>query len=211
MIKDYFKNIGWKRILFVFLGNMFIGMGVSIFKLARLGNDAFNGMVMSLSDCLGIAYGNFFVVISVLFFIIQLTAGREFIGIGTVVNAFLQGYIATFFYNLWIMMSLQPKVLLMQIIVMCVGVVICAFGISMYQSANAGVASYDSLPLILAKRIKKVPYFAWRMLIDIMSALTCYLSGGLIGIGTLVCTFGFGPIIHFFNINVMRKLLKEKK
>lgn len=192
------------------LGNIFIGMGVSIFKLAQLGNDAFNGMVMSLSDLIGINYGTFFVVVSVLLFVIQVLFGREFIGIGTLFNMFLQGYIATFFYSVWTGLSFSPESLVIRIIVMCVGVVICALGLSMYQSANAGVASYDSLPMIMAKRFTKVPYFFWRILADGICALICFTSGGLVGIGTLVGTFGFGPIIQFFNVNLMNRLLKEK-
>lgn len=211
MIKKYFASIGIKRFLYLLLGHVFIGMGVSIFKLAQLGNDAFNGMVMSLSDCTGIAYGTFFVIVSAVLFVIQLLAGRELIGIGTLVNLLLQGYIAAFFYELGLQLALVPKGLLMQIVVMCIGVAVCSFGVSMYQYSNAGVASYDSLSLILAKKIKKVLYFWWRILTDGTCAVICYLSGGLIGIGMLVATFGLGPFIQFYNVHIMNRLMLEKK
>ena len=47
---EYVKKIGMRRILIMLLGNVFLGMGVSIFKFAGLGNDAYNAMMMALSD-----------------------------------------------------------------------------------------------------------------------------------------------------------------
>lgn len=38
-------------------------------------------------------------------------------------------------------------------------------------------------------------------------ALICYLTGGVVGIGTLVTAFGLGPVIHFFNRVFTGKLL----
>lgn len=50
---EYVKKIGMRRILIMLLGNVFLGMGVSIFKFAGLGNDAYNAMMMALSDVVG--------------------------------------------------------------------------------------------------------------------------------------------------------------
>lgn len=207
MVKRYFQRIGWKRVLVMLLGNVFLGMGVSIFKLSCLGNDAFNGMLMALADCAGIPYARFFVIFSICLFIVELLTGRSFVGIGTVVNTFLLGYIVTFFYDMWIKLFQIPEMLLLQIVVMLIGVIVCSFGISMYQTPDAGVSPYDSLSLILAKRFDRVPYFWCRMLTDGVCALVCFLAGGLVGIGTLVAAFGFGPFVHFFNIHFTEKIL----
>lgn len=207
MVKRYFQRIGWKRVLVMLLGNVFLGMGVSIFKLSCLGNDAFNGMLMALADCAGIPYARFFVIFSICLFIVELLTGRSFVGIGTVVNTFLLGYIVTFFYDMWIKLFQIPEMLLLQIVVMLIGVIVCSFGISMYQTPDAGVSPYDSLSLILAKRFDRVPYFWCRMLTDGVCALVCFLAGGLVGIGTLVASFGFGPFVHFFNIHFTEKIL----
>ena len=45
---EYVKKIGMRRILIMLLGNVFLGMGVSIFKFAGLGNDAYNAMMMMI-------------------------------------------------------------------------------------------------------------------------------------------------------------------
>ena len=75
---EYVKKIGMRRILIMLLGNVFLGMGVSIFKFAGLGNDAYNAMMMALSDVVGIPYARFFAIFSVGLFVIELIAGRHF-------------------------------------------------------------------------------------------------------------------------------------
>lgn len=204
---NYFKRIGWKRVLVMFLGNVFLGMGVSIFKYAQLGNDAYDAMVMALADCAGIEFGHFFALFSLGFFVLQLFIGRKYIGIGTVTNCFLLGYIVSFFYRIWTSFGETPDHLLIQLIIMVVGVVLTGMGLSMYQKPDVGTSPYDSLSLILAEKIKKVPYFWWRMLTDAICVLVAFLAGGLIGIGVLAAAFLLGPFVAFFDRHLTEKLL----
>lgn len=208
MVKQYFRVIGFKRVLIMLLGNVFLGMGVSIFKISGLGNDAFNGMLMALSDCIQIPYARFFVIFSVSLFVVEFIAGRHFIGVGTIVNTFFLGYIVTFFYDLWIRLFALPETAVLKVVIMFIGVLICSFGISMYQTPDVGVSPYDSLSLIMDKKFCKIPYFWCRMFTDGICALVCFLAGGLVGFGTLVAALGFGPFVHFFNKNFTEKLLK---
>ena len=94
-----------------------------------------------------------------------------------------------------------------RLVALCVGVVICCLGLSMYQMPDEGVAPYDSLSLIMTERWPKIPYFWHRMSNDVLCALICSLTGGVVGIGTLVTAFGLGPVIHFFNRVFTGKLL----
>lgn len=95
--------------------------------------------------------------------------------------------------------------------IVLIGLVIAGLGISLYQTPNVGAAPYDSLSLIMEKRIPKVSYFWCRIFTDAFSALVCFLAGGIIGIGTLVTAFGFGPVVEFFNVHLTRKLLKGEE
>lgn len=208
---EYVKKIGMRRILIMLLGNVFLGMGVSIFKFAGLGNDAYNAMMMALSDVVGIPYARFFAIFSVGLFVIELIAGRHFIGLGTIINTLFLGYIATFFYNIWDFIFTKLGVLLTRIPVMVIGVIICSLGVSMYQRPDVGVSPYDSLSLIMDKKLPKISYFWCRMSNDVICALVAYFAGGLVGIGTVIAAFGLGPIVHFFNIHVTDKLLQTEK
>ena len=52
---EYLRNINWKHVLIMCIGNVFAGMGIGIFKLAGLGTDPFSGMNMAVADMLGIS------------------------------------------------------------------------------------------------------------------------------------------------------------
>ncbi len=210
-MKKYFCNIGMKRIIMTIVGNIFIGLGIGIFRLSGLGNDPFTAMNLSLSECFGLEYAHFQVLFNLCLFVVQLLLGREFIGIGTIVNACFLGYIVTFFYNILNNIVPTTDMLWIKIVIILIGVVICSFGLSLYQTSDAGVAPYDALSLITQKHFPKIPYFWHRILDDGIAALVTFLTGGLIGLGTLVAAFGLGPFIHFFNHHFSEKIKPQLK
>lgn len=212
-IIDYFKNTGAKRIIIVFLANVVLGFGISIFKFAGLGNDPYTAQVFGVSGYFGWYFPIYQICFNIAVFIVfQITLGRKYIGIGTLVNMFLLGYFVDFFATVLSMIFKEPRGnLLIQIPVMLVGVIITGLGISLYQSSDAGVAPYDSVSLIMSERIEKLPYFWARIITDALCALVCYISGGLLGIGTIVCAFGLGPVTQFFDRTVSKMLLDGEK
>lgn len=207
-LKSYFQKAGMKRICMSLAGNLLVGVGVAIFKVAALGNDPYNGMNMALSELLSLPYPTLQILVNILFFAIQLLAARELIGFGTVVNIFLIGYIVNFTYGLLIQILGSPGSFALQLIAMVIGMLICSLGLSLYQCSEMGTAPYDALALILDRKLPKLPYFWCRILCDGSCALICFLAGGIVGLGTLVSAFGFGPVIAFFNKTVSEPLCK---
>ena len=43
MIRRYFEKAGWGRLLVMVVGNIFLGLGIAVFKLSGLGNDPYSG------------------------------------------------------------------------------------------------------------------------------------------------------------------------
>ncbi|MBD5520185.1 MAG: hypothetical protein HDR03_03015 [Lachnospiraceae bacterium] len=209
MVTGYFRKIGWKRFVIMIIGNIFLGMGISIFKFAKLGNDPYSGMIMGFSDVIGIAYANLLIIVNIFIFIVEFIFGREYIGAGTIMNAFFLGYITTFFYNLLLHIFADPDSIVIQVLIMLIGTVVTGFGVSMYQTPNVGASPYDSLSIIMAKRIPKIPYFWHRIFTDFVCAVLCFLAGGIVGLGTFVSALGMGPVIRFFDVHFTRKLFKE--
>lgn len=210
-MRGYFHNVDKKRLMIMVIGNVFLGMGISIFKLSGMGNDPFSGMVMALAENIGMSFANFLILLNLVLFVIEFITGRKFIGAGTFVNAILLGYIATFFHSTWLSLFGEPQLIWQQVVIVAIGVVVCSFGVSLYQSSEVGVAPYDSLSLIMRDNFPKVSYFWHRMLTDSLCALICFLAGGIIGLGTLVSALGLGPIVHFFNVNFTEKLLAKRR
>lgn len=206
---EWIKNINWKYVIVMCIGNIILGLGIAIFKFSGLGNDPFSGMVMALSDRAGIEYAVFLIMINTIVFIVEFILGRKLIGLGTFVNALLLGYVVTFFYNLIVSAAGEPGQLLQRILIVCIGVIVTSFGVSMYQLPKQGVAPYDSMSLIMTERLKKIPYFWNRVVTDAFCALMCWPAGGIVGLGTLVSAFGLGPFVQFFDTHFTSKLLEK--
>lgn len=213
MVTGYLKRVGWKRILMTIVGNIFIGLGIGIFRYAAMGNDPYTAMNLSLSACVKMSYPVFQILFNLGAFIIQLIWGRELIGIGTIVNAFFLGYIVDFFYNILLLLSTGPVVFWQNVLVVLLGVIICSFGLSLYQTSDVGVAPYDALSMITQKKLPKIPYFWHRMFDDALAAVISLVATGFtnIGLGSLVSAFGLGPFIHFFNRHFSENLIKSLK
>ncbi len=208
-ISQYFKKIGWKRFVVMVIGNICIAIGASLLKFGGLGNDPYSGMIMALSDVAGIPFANFLVLANIVIFILEIVFGKEFIGAGTVVNALFVGYFITFFYELLCVWFPKPDTMLLKLFIVLLGTIATGLGVSLYQTPNVGASPYDSLSLIMTKKISKVSYFWHRICTDAICVLICFLSGGIVGLGTLVTALGLGPVIDFFNIHFSRKLFGE--
>lgn len=209
LLTDYLRRMGWKRFFFLVMGNIILGMGVGLFLATATGCDPFNGMNVEVAKFLPLSYATYQLLVNLVLFAVEFAFGRSLIGCGTILNACFLGYINSFFYSLFSGLFGSELSLMLRLVGVLLAVVLCSFGLSLYQTPNAGVAPYDSLPIILHGRFPRASYFWWRMLCDVTCATVCLLAGGLasgnLGIGTLICAFCFGPVIQFFNSTFTRK------
>jgi len=175
-----------------------MSFGVCLFKYSGQGNDPYNAMNMAVSAYIGMPYATYQMIFNLSLLVIEFIFARKMIGFGTFFNSIVVGYIVTFFYDL-----LAPFMVFesfaIKLVVLLVGVLCSSLGLAIYQHADCGLAPYDSLPFILERWIPKVPYFWRRMIFDGSATLICFLTGGIIGIGTVISTFGLGTFIAFFD------------
>lgn len=202
-------KITWKSFFGMLTGNIILGLGVAIFKFSGLGNDPFSAMMMAIADLTPLDYASLAALLNTLFFLIEFIFGKYFIGIGTLVNWVFLGYFATFFYNMMQIVFTNPKNFITQLVYLLIGVIVLSFGISLYQSSDSGIAPFDSLSLIMDKHLP-LPYFWCRLITDVFCAFICFMAGGLLGIGTLICALCLGPFVHFFNHRITYKLMGHK-
>ena len=200
-----------RRILGMVVGVVIIALGIALFKQAHLGNDSISALNMRLAEMLGISLGVENICINVIFFIAEIWFGRKYIGLGTFVNGLGIGFIVTAFYDpiAAFFGPAEAAGLPVQLLWMAIAVPVTALGVSLYQTADLGIAPYDYLSLGL-RDYTPFPYFGCRVFTDALCALLCWLLGGLVGIGTLVCAFCLGPFIQFFNGLVAEPLLQYK-
>ena len=127
----------------------------------------------------------------------------------SVENGIGMGFIITFFYDP-IAAAFGPAASLPeQLVWVVLAVLVTALGASLYQTADLGIAPYDYLSLGL-RDYTHFQYFGCRVFTDAFCALLCWLLGGLVGLGTLICAFCLGPFIQFFNGLVSERVLQYK-
>lgn len=203
------KNVTKNKLIAVILGNLILGIGVALLRFSQMGNDPFCASTMAVSEGLGMGLGTYQLILNVVLFVFQLIWGRSYIGLGTIINLFLLGYIVQF--GTWVLDGIFGADLVLslplQLIIMVVSLVILTFGLAMYQVASLGVAPYDFLALGLAEHLP-VPYFALRVGTDAVCVLVILVAVGTgfigwgnahLGIGTVITAFFLGPLVAYFS------------
>ena len=201
------QKISARRILGMIAGVVIIGIGIAVFKFSHLGNDSISALNLRLAELVGLPFSIENVLMNLFLFVPQLIWGRRYIGLGTIINSFCIGFIVTLTNNAMAAVFGSADTLPVQLFWVAVGVLVVAFGCSLYQTADLGVAPYDALSLMMSDRLP-LPYFGCRVFTDALCALLAYLLGGLIGLGTLICAFGLGPFVQFFTKHFSEKALR---
>ena len=133
---------------------------------------------------------------------------RTKIGLGTLINLFLLGYVVEFSSALWARLIPHPSVLV-RAVFLILGIVIMCFGSALYFTGDLGVSTYDAIALVLSRE-KKWDFRITRISTDVICTVLGVLTGAVAGIGTIVTAFFMGPLIEFFNRTVARPFRSGK-
>lgn len=202
------------------LGVLISAVSVGFFKRATFGVDPFQSMMAGLSELVPIPFGTLYVIVCVLFLIFSLVTDRHYIGLATVINLFLVGYIADFSHNT--LNRLLPDLGIPgRIVCLLIGIVVMCLASSLYFTADLGVSVYDAVALVITNTWKKGQFRWVRILTDCvcvcLGLLLHFLSGGtvsglgaVVGVGTIVTALFMGPLIDFFNRKVAQPMLRGR-
>jgi len=199
-----------RRIWMTVFGVLVMGMSVGLFSLSGLGMDPFQILAHGIWRHTFLSFGSCYTIICIVMLVIVLVLDRSKIGLGTLINLFLVGYVADFSESLFA--SLIPsRSLGVRLVLLLAALLIMCFSSAFYFTADLGVSVYDALSLTASERTP-IPFQACRITSDllcvIIGGLLCYLSdhdltasGALLstaGIGTIITAFFMGPFIAFF-------------
>ena len=169
------------------------GFGVYLTIQANIGAGPWDVLSIGFSKTFGILYGNASIVISVTILIIDILL-KEPIGIAMFIDAVVVGK-AVDFYN-WVNVVPPCKSTTAGIFVMICGLVVLAYTQFTYMMASLGCGPRDTLLVGLAKRLKKLPIGLVSIMLLSSATLIGWLLGGPVGLGTLICAFGAGPVMQ---------------
>ena len=169
------------------------GFGLYLTIQANIGVAPWDVLNMGISKTLGILYGNASIAVSITILMIDILM-KEPIGIAMFIDAIVVGKAVDFFN--WLNPIPPCTSLLTAIPLMVVGLFVLAYTQYAYMVASLGCGPRDTLMVGLAKRVKKVPIGAVSIVILSTATLIGWLLGGPVGIGTIICAFGAGPIMQ---------------
>jgi len=89
-----------RRILMSLGGVTIGGVSVAIMRIAAMGVDPFQSLMSGLSQLIPIPFGTLYVIANALLLLFSLIFDRRKIGLATLINLFLLGYIIDFSHSL---------------------------------------------------------------------------------------------------------------
>lgn len=178
-------------------GVLVAGFSVGMFNFSAFGMDPFQVFAHGVWEHINIGFGTFYMILNLIMLIFIFIIDKHKIGLGTVINIFLLGYVVEF--TSWFFATRIPSPSIwIRILFLVVGIIILCFGSSLYFIGDLGVSTYDAVALILSE--KKVARFQYcRIGSDLICTIIGLLLGATVGVGTLVTALFMGPIIAFFN------------
>lgn len=189
------------------------GFGVYLTIQANIGAGPWDVLSLGVSKTLGILYGNAAVAVSVTILVIDVIL-REPIGIAMFIDAVVVGKTVDLFNKINVVPACTSY--LTGIPVMIAGLIVIAYTQYMYMVASLGCGPRDTLLVGLARRLKKIPIGVVSIALLSTSTFIGWILGGPVGVGTLICAFGTGPVmqlafrtVHFNAVHIRHQSLRD--
>ena len=200
-----------KRIIICFIAVFGMGFFLSLLLMCGLGTDPCTFMNRSVSEKIGMSFGNYQLIINIVMLCVVIIFKRTLIGFGTLFNMVLIGYYADFFC--WVWRKLIPLSVFSEPLsrwaIFIVSLICFCISAAIYINVDMGVSPYDGIPIIITERLKAdrspVSKAAVRILWDGSAIVVGMLAGKTPVIGVVLMTLFLGPVI-----SIVGKLIKRK-
>ena len=186
------------RVVLLLVGLTIAHLGVTLFLLANLGSDPFNVMIQGLQRLVpALTHGTVHVAVSLLIILVLLVVDRRYVRIGTFLCMILGGPIIDVFNLLLSGLVNAQSPMAARVIAVVLGCGILAFGMTIVIKSQAGTGPNDLVAVVLSDKTKW-KFGPVRIGVDVLFALTGFLLGGTVGLGTLICMAVVGPVAQIF-------------
>lgn len=202
------------RILWMVAANMILAFAVALLRLSGFGTDPFTCMNLGISSHLPISFAVYQMLFNVLLFIPVFILDKRSFGVGALTNMILLGYFVEFFMFLFSLLGVTIEGLagnmMLRILALIAGVLVLCFGVALYMACDLGSAPYDRLPVITETYSHgKIKYKWARVVQDVISASVGFLTGSVVGVGTVTVALFTGPVVSFFRDTAVARIMKH--
>ena len=186
------RHIYWRSAFFL-LGIIVLAFGVSLtIKAELIGVGSWDVLHIGLADTIGLTVGSWSIIVGLLILAVDSTVMKRLPKLGTFLDMVLTGiFIDIFNFLLPHIDGFFP-----QLVAFCFGLLFIGFGCGMYIVANLGVGPRDTLMLLFTNKL------GWkvgraRTTMEVTVAVLGFFLGGPVGLGTVIMSFGLGPIVQW--------------
>ena len=192
--KSLSKTDKIKHVILYLIGVGIMPLGVVLTINAHLGSGGYDALNFAIADTLKIntsiaIYGTAFIIL-----IITAIIRRGFPRIQTFISSFLLGI----FTDLWkaAFKGIEGTTILSSSLMFIAGMIVIGFAVACYMISIFPTNPSDDF--LVALKEKNWNIGLAKILLDGTCVVLALLLGGEIGVGTIICTFGLGPVIDVF-------------
>lgn len=193
-----------------FSGTIIMGLCVGGLQKADLGVDPFTCLVTGIANLFHSQYSTFYMIVTGMLLILAFIFNRKLLGIATVMNLLIVGYVADFMKNI-LDQAFPDLTFAGKIILLIISLIVVGMATSLYFVADLGVSSYDAVALTLDERCSKIPFQYLRMTTDIICVVIGFVFHVTIGAGTVITACMMGPVIQWFNVHISEPIRYGRK
>ena len=215
-MKKWFLN-NYKQYICVIISIILLAIVNVFFNNSNFGSDSIFCLNQGVSKFLKIEIGYATLIMNGLFVVIMLIINRKEIGVGTILTILFLGPLINIIIKLNIIPDLAsvelPTVpyVLLQIAYILIALVLGGISISLFIHTNRGLSAFEGVLTKIAS-VTKIPFWAVKIISDIIFFIVGFLLGGTIHIGSIISAILYGPSISLFS-KVWKKLnlFQERK
>lgn len=194
-----------RRVVMAVLGTVICAFAVAMNRMANFGVDPFQSLCSGLYRVIPMEQGLLYILFNAILLGIVFVLNRHYIGLGTLINLFLFGYVVDFSEQAMRAVCGTPD-MLGRVLFLAGGILIGCVSVAMYITADLGVATYDAIVLHLVDR-KVGPYRVIRTISDALCVLGGWLMGATVGLGTLFMATLWGVMIAWARTHITEPML----
>ena len=191
------------------VGVVVLSLGSATLRENGSGLDPYTAANIGIAHHVGLTLGICQLASNGVLFLIVVLTGRSHLGIGTVLNAVLVGFLVQWWSALLHPVLTSANNDIARLTIFVAAILVFAFGAALYLGAGLGASPYDAIAPVI------VDHTGWRyrpvrMIQDILFLLIAIATGGPVGVGTIVTAFFSGPLIDFFTRRLVRPVVDHR-
>lgn len=169
-----------------------MSFGIVLTIKADMGSAPWDVLHIGLYRQFGLTIGTWSIIVGVVVLTVSSFLTKEWPKIGAFLNMLLVGI----FIDMYMLIPyLQtPRAFFGKLFMLLMGIVVTAYGMGFYISANMGAGPRDSLMLVLTEKTGwKVAHI--RITMELFVLLLGWMLGGPVSIGTLIFSVTIGSVV----------------